>query len=176
MVALAAGLHDVDRILGVLRDEQVAAGLVLGDGVAGEDDLVAAEQREEPGLQPGVAREQHRRLAEHGGAEDQRQSGVDGRELLERDGHAELAVAEAAELLRDDQTGQTEVVALLDQVPVEVGRVGLVEGADRRCDPLLAPAADLLLEGRDVRRDGGEGGDVERRVERGGHDVTALRR
>ena len=103
-------------------------------------------------------------------------AGVDGGELLERDGHAELAVAEAAELLRDDQAGQTEVVALLDQVPVEVGGVGLVEGADRRCDPLLAPAADLLLEGRDVRRDGGEGGDVERRVERGGHVVTALRR
>jgi hypothetical protein len=146
VVAVAARSEHADGVLGVLGDEQVAAGGVLGDGVAGEHRLVAAEHRQEPGLQARVAGEQDRRLPEHRGAEDERRAGALGCDLLERHSDAELAEAQAAVLLGHHQTEQAQLVAGAHEVPVEVVGGGLVVGARTGSDVVDGEGPCAVLE------------------------------
>lgn len=108
----------------------------------------------------------------HRRAEHERHAGVDRGELLEDDGDAELPVSQPAELLGDDEPSQPEVVALLDEIPVELLGRRLVEAPNGGRDALAYPLAHAVAQRLDVGRQGGEGGDVERALDGGdGHGV-----
>jgi len=151
LVAVPPDRREPAGVAHVLRDHQVEPGLLVADRVAREDRAVAAEEREEPGLQVRVSREQDGSLREHRGAEHQGHAGAGGGQLLHREAHADQADPEPAELLRQHRPGQAQPVAPVHEVPREVvvGLLVQLERDRRHLGP--RELADRVAEPADLR-------------------------